>query len=47
MSARASTRGLNIRNPNVTFTNKLLTGIAALAIAGFAGFAGSANAQTS
>jgi len=30
----------------VTFTNKLLTGIAALAIAGFAGFTGSANAET-
>ena len=30
----------------MTFTNKLLTGIATLAIAGFAGFAGSANAQT-
>jgi phosphate transport system substrate-binding protein len=30
----------------VTFTNKLLTGIATLAIAGFVGFTGSASAQT-
>ena len=30
----------------MTFTNKLLTGVATLAIAGFAGFTGSAKAQT-